>query len=200
MKEESNCFGLIIWIRAARGYTHLLRALSGWRDGEEGVMRKSEESRRLVSRKDLPTSISLQAKNSTNTNIVHNGEPGQQLFWYFSSLFIRAKLTKWASSSNTLIKSSHFHTWELPSTTTSFNWYLQSSIQRPIASTQELLLTEKGHYSFTFLFQVSTGFGKSYKVLVSAVWVKALIEIAAIKFSRMCPGNSLGNCSGLKWH
>lgn len=32
MKEESNCFGLIIWIQAARGYTHLLRALSGWRD------------------------------------------------------------------------------------------------------------------------------------------------------------------------
>lgn len=40
MKEESNCFGLIIWIRAARGYTHLLRALSGLRDGEEGEMRK----------------------------------------------------------------------------------------------------------------------------------------------------------------
>lgn len=42
MKEESNCFGLIIWIQAARGYTHLLRALSGWRDaGTEG-----EEERR----------------------------------------------------------------------------------------------------------------------------------------------------------
>lgn len=36
MKEESNCFGLIIWIWAARGYTHLLRALSGWWDGGEG--------------------------------------------------------------------------------------------------------------------------------------------------------------------
>lgn len=45
MKEESNCFGLIIWIQAARGYTHLLRALSGWRDGEEGEMRKSAEER-----------------------------------------------------------------------------------------------------------------------------------------------------------
>jgi len=45
MKEESNCFGLIIWIRAARGYTHLLRALSGWRDGEEGEMRKSAEEK-----------------------------------------------------------------------------------------------------------------------------------------------------------
>ena len=54
MKEESNCFGLIIWIRAARGYTHLLRALSGWRDGEEGEMRKRRE---LVSRKDSQASI-----------------------------------------------------------------------------------------------------------------------------------------------
>lgn len=40
MKEESNCFGLIIWIRAARGETHLWRALSGWRDGEEGRRRR----------------------------------------------------------------------------------------------------------------------------------------------------------------
>lgn len=44
MKEKSNCFGLIIWIQAARGYTHLLRALSGWRDA--GTER--EEERRDV--------------------------------------------------------------------------------------------------------------------------------------------------------
>lgn len=43
MKEESNCFGLIIWIQAARGYTHLLRALSGWRDaGTEGGEKERE--------------------------------------------------------------------------------------------------------------------------------------------------------------
>lgn len=56
MKEESNCFGLIIWIQAARGYAHLLRALSGWRDAgtEREEERRDVESRggRLVARKD----------------------------------------------------------------------------------------------------------------------------------------------------
>lgn len=61
MKEESNCFGLIIWIRAARGYTHLSRALPGCRDGEEGGRGRRGEGggaeKELVSRKYSPTSI-----------------------------------------------------------------------------------------------------------------------------------------------
>lgn len=67
MKEESNCFGLIIWIRAARGYTHLLRALSGWRDAVEEEMRKRVGSRSLVSRKDSLASFCFQATKRMST-------------------------------------------------------------------------------------------------------------------------------------
>lgn len=86
MKEESNCFGLIIWIRAARGYTHLLRALSGWWDGEEREMQK----RRLVSRKDLLASTSLQEQlfELTRTSSMSKRQGSKSelkscLLWYF---------------------------------------------------------------------------------------------------------------------
>lgn len=62
MKEESNCFGLIIWIRAARGYTHLSRAPTGRNDGDGGggMMRKRAEE--VVSGKDSLAFISLKVK------------------------------------------------------------------------------------------------------------------------------------------
>lgn len=62
MKEESNCFGLIIWIQAARGYTHLLRALSGWRDAGMEERRDVEEGWGVLSgRKERLASIRLSA-------------------------------------------------------------------------------------------------------------------------------------------
>lgn len=64
MKEESNCFGLIIWIQAARGYTHLLRALSGWRDAGMEERRDVEGGRGAgggSGRKERLASIRLSA-------------------------------------------------------------------------------------------------------------------------------------------
>lgn len=66
MKEESNCFGLIIWIQAARGYTHLLRALSGWRDSEEGEMREKCGEKKAGS-KEIFTGIHLSQARTVKT-------------------------------------------------------------------------------------------------------------------------------------
>lgn len=143
MKEESNCFGLIIWIRAARGYTHLLRAFSGWRDGG---LRKSVESRRLVSRRDSPASISLQARNSTNMNIIHEGDTREpfriksHVFFFNIIIFIYlGKVDQISLLHQWLDTTTHIHTWELPSALTYFKWCLLSSSQRGTASTQEPL-------------------------------------------------------------
>lgn len=69
MKEESNCFGLIIWIQAARGYTHLLRALSGWREaGMEERRRRGETWRGGSGRKERLASIRLSAARTAKKN------------------------------------------------------------------------------------------------------------------------------------
>lgn len=166
MKEESNCFGLIIWIRAPRGYTHLKSPfrMEGWRGG-------GYEEEFLVPGKDSLASI-FQHKAHECRPCWMTAEFKSCLLCYFH-LYSSSEMCVIVSVfQQHLASHSYKHTFshlEAAQSHASTGIY-QAAVKGESRHHGSIYW---GHYSFILTFPVLSGFGNSNKSVTVKSWFKS---------------------------